>query len=76
MNLNKMKESLDKLLANNKDLPLSEKGNRDLLVQQILRIVEGRPSSKGGATVMTEAASMYNPKEHGPDGARPQHIGP
>lgn len=76
MNLNKIKESLDKLLADNKDLPLKERGNRDLLVQQILRIVEGRPSGKGGATVMTEAASMYDPKEHGKGGATPQHIDP
>jgi len=74
MNLNKMKEKLDKLLADNKDLPLSEKGNRDLLVQQILRIVEAKPSGKGGATVMTEAASMYDPKRHGPGGARPQSV--
>ena len=74
MNLNLMKERIDNLLAENKDLPLSERGNRDLLVQQILHIVEGRPSGKPNATVMTEGASQYDPKIDGPTGARPQSI--
>lgn len=74
MNLNRIKESLDKLLADNKDLPLSEKGNRDLLVQQIMRIVEFKPVGKPNAAVMTEAASEYDPKRHGPNGAKPQSL--
>jgi hypothetical protein len=75
MNQQKIKDGLDKLLAANKDLPLSEKGNRDLLVQQILHLVEGKPTGNTGATVMTESASMYDPKRHGKDGSRPQSIG-
>ena len=74
-NQNKMKEGLDKILADNKDLPLAEKGNRDLLVQQILNIVEGKPASgKPNATVMTEGASQYDPRLHGPNGAKPQSL--
>lgn len=74
MNLNKIKEGLDQLLSENKDLPLTEKGNRDLLVQQIMRIVEQKPIGRPNASVMTEAASEYDPKRHGPKGARPQSL--
>jgi len=74
MNLNQMKERLDKLLADNKDLPLDERGNRDLLVQQILHIVEGKKIGGTTATVMTEGASMYDPKRDGPTGAKPKSL--
>jgi len=69
-----MKERLDKVLKDNQDLSLKPIGNRDLLVQQILSIIEGKAPGSSTATVMTEAASQYDPKRHGPDGAKPQSL--
>jgi regulator of replication initiation timing len=72
--MDKIKEKLDNLLSENMHLSLEPKEIRDMLVQQILNVVQGVNIKKPTATVLTEAASTFDPKEHGGKGARPQGI--
>ena len=64
---------VQKILQDNKDGNLEDKGFRDMLAQQIAGIF-GRRSGSLGATVMTPEASMHDPKKHGPVGPRPQSL--
>jgi regulator of replication initiation timing len=68
-----LKTKIDNILAENKDLPLEQKANRDLLSQLILAAVQGK-SQKPTATVLTPEASAYDPKKDGPRGPKPQSL--
>jgi hypothetical protein len=62
-------------LRDNTDGDLKAQSFRDMLTNQIIGILSA-PSSikKMGATVLTESASMYDPKLHGPKGQRPESV--
>jgi len=68
-----LKIKIDNILAENKDLPLDNKANRDLLCQLILAAVQGK-IDKPTATVLTPEASAYDPKKDGLKGPRPQSL--
>jgi hypothetical protein len=64
---------IQKILEDNQDGNLTEKGFRDMLAQQISNVL-GPRSGRLGATVMTPEASSYNPKKDGPGGAKPSNV--
>ena len=70
---NPLKIKIDKLLAENKELSLEPKSNRDLLSQQIMAALQGKVD-RPSATVLTPEASAYNPKLDGPVGPKPQSL--
>lgn len=75
MNQEQMKEAIQKILKDNTDGNLSSQAFRDMLTIQLLGVLtSAAPKGKLGATVLTESASMYNPKEHGPKGVKPESI--
>ena len=75
MNLEQMKEAIQKILRDNTDGNLSSQSFRDMMTNQILGILSAPPTKgKMGATVLTESASMYDPKINGPRGAKPESL--
>ena len=66
-------QKIAKILEDNQDGNLAEKGFRDMLAQQISNIF-GPRSGRMGATVMTPEASSYDPKKDGPGGAKPANL--
>lgn len=74
MKEDKMREKIEKVLKQNRELSLVEKGNRDVLLALIMEVV-APVAGKGnlGATVMTRDASMHDGKHKG-SGPRPQSL--
>lgn len=69
-----MKEAIEKILKDNMDGDMKSLEFRNMLTQQLLGIISAPPTKgKMGATVMTQEAAMYNPKEGGKP-ARPQSV--
>lgn len=66
-------ERVAKILEDNKDGNLAQKGFRDMLAQEIANLF-GPRSGRLGATVMTPEASMHDPKKDGPGGAKPKNL--
>ncbi len=75
MSQDRIKEAIKKILKDNLDGNLANDAFRDMLTTQLLGILTApQASKKSGATVMTQSASMFNPKEHGPKGPTPETI--
>jgi len=75
MNQEQMKEAIQKILRDNTDGNLSSEAFRTMITQQILGILtSAAPKGKLGATVLTESASMYDPKVHGKQGVKPESV--
>lgn len=66
-------QKVQKILEDNQEGNLAEKGFRDMLAQQIANIF-GPRSGRMGATVMTPEASAYDPKTDGKGGPKPSNL--
>jgi len=70
-----MKEAIQKILRDNTDGSLSSESFRTMLTMQILGILtSAAPKGRLGATVLTQSASEYDPKVHGPKGVKPESV--
>lgn len=75
MTQEKMKEAVQKILRDNAEGDWKQQSFRDMITQELLGVLTNTsPKGKMGATVLTPDASMYNPKEHGPRGPKPESL--
>lgn len=72
MSPEKTREAIQKILRDNTDGNLSSQAFRDMITNEIMAIVSA-PPTKMGATVMTESASMYDPRIH-KTGVKPENV--